>query len=154
MIAAEYARLLGHHAADVWAQAVDAWLRTPDRGRWFPTISELEALMAPPTAERRKQLVRCKAMLARASVTIEERTERLPLAERIAAIAAAKRMNGLDPNKPAGSQLKAMYEPPQAQQDPLKPLYVWHFEDGSTVSATDRPPGAMSIREWQERQAA
>lgn len=154
VIAAEYARLLGHHAADIWARAVDAWLRTPDRGRWFPSISELEALMAPLTSERKKQLVRCKAMLARASVGTEAHSEPESWEDKIKAIADAKRMNGLSPDKPAGSQLRAMYEPPKAQQEPAKPLYVWYFSDGRSTMAADRPDGAMSAIEWRQRQAA
>lgn len=144
VIAAEYARLLGHHPADIWASGVDAWLRTPDRGRWFPSISELETLMAPMTAQRRTQLTRCRAMLARSSVSSGAPAERESLEARIAAIADAKRMNGLNPDKPAGAQLRALYEPPKPQQDAAAPLYVWITPEGPRVLAADRPPGAMS----------
>lgn len=154
VIAAEYARLLGHHPSDIWAQAVDAWLRMPDRGRWFPSISELEALMAPPTSTRKKQLVRCKAMLARASIATDQREEPESWEDKIRAIADAKRMNGLSPDKPAGSQLRALYEPPRAQQEPAKPLYVWYFDNGRTTMAAERPAGAMSAIKWSQRSAA
>lgn len=153
VIAAEYARLLGHHPADIWAASVDAWLRTPDRGRWFPSISELEALMAPLTAQRKTQLVRCKAMLARAGVAPQRSTVREPMEERIAAIAAAKRAYGLKPDQ---SLSKIIDAGPVARrdEDATKPLYVWIMPDSSRKLAAERPEGGMSLAEASGRSAA
>lgn len=153
VIAAEYARLLGHHPSDIWAASVDAWLRTPDRGRWFPSISELEALMAPMTAQRRTQLVRCKAMLARAGISPQRSTVREPMEERIAAIAAAKRAYGLKPDQSLGKIIDAG---PVARRDEesTKPLYVWIMPDGSRRLAAERPEGGLSLAEHSSRSAA
>ena len=56
----EYVRLLGHHPADFWEDALDEWTLG---SRWFPDTSDLNEIMHPRLMERRLRVERLEAML-------------------------------------------------------------------------------------------
>lgn len=67
---AEYVRLLPY-PADIWRDSCDEWATTPDRGRWYPTVAELAALMAPRLTKRRNVVARLRRMAEIAEQPVE-----------------------------------------------------------------------------------
>lgn len=63
-VVAEYTAMLGGYPADLIVFAVDAWLKNPAGGQWFPKIGDMEGIIAPMVARRRRRLERVRAMLA------------------------------------------------------------------------------------------
>ena len=60
LIANEYLRLLGHYPEDIWLSACDEIALSK---KFFPDISETNALMAPKLRQRRQQIARLEQTL-------------------------------------------------------------------------------------------
>lgn len=71
VIRKEYHRLLGHYSAHVWVDAIDTHRRASP---FFPSISQLEALMKPAQDRLRTAEYRLRKMLA--GPTPERKTQR------------------------------------------------------------------------------
>lgn len=56
----EYMRLLGSYPADIWQDAAD---QHSLESKWFPDVSELNAIMSPKMLVRRRQARKLEAML-------------------------------------------------------------------------------------------
>lgn len=71
--AAEYARLLGHYPADIWADACDEHAR---ESTWFPTIHELNERMLARLGRRKRAIERLERMLEHETSRSEGREDR------------------------------------------------------------------------------